>query len=198
MAHLSKKALELAVADLGKAIELNPKSAMAWSSRGDAYEKKGDAAKAKADYQKAVELDANVEPAKSNLAKIVAEEQRIVREAEEARRAEEAKKLAEAKKVVPEFVDLGQINVSSAVKMIMPIYPQTALRAGITGVVKVEVNIDDQGEITSSKAVDGPQFLRSAAEDAARRSKFRPAMFDGKPIKSKGYILYNFSPNGTE
>lgn len=194
--HLNKKAFELALADLSKAVELNPKSAMAWSNRGDAFEKKGDAVKAKSDYQKAVELDANVEPAKSNLSKIVAEEQRIQKEAEEARKAEEAKKLAAIKKAAPEFVDLGQINISTATRMTTPTYPQAALRSGITGMVKVEVSIDDQGNVTDAKAVDGHQFLRMSAEDAARRSKFKPAMFDGKPIKSKGYILYNFSPSG--
>ena len=197
MAHLNKKAFELAISDLNKAVELNAKSAMAWSNRGDAFEKKGDGAKAKSDYQKAVELDANVEPAKSNLAKIVAEEQRIQKEkdAEEARKAEEAKKLAEAKKVVPAYVDLGQINLSTALKMTMPVYPQTALRAGIAGLVKVEISLDEQGNVTEAKAVDGQQFLRASAEDAAHRSKFKPALFDGKPIKSKGYIVYNFAPS---
>jgi TonB family protein len=197
MAHLNKKALELAVADLSKAVELDPKSAKAWSSRGDAYEKKGDGVKAKADYQNAVALDAGIEPAKTNLAKIVAEEQRIAREAEEARKAAEIKKLAEAaKKVVPEFVDLGQIYPSLAQKMVMPAYPSMALRAGIEGKIKVELAIDEEGNVTSAKAVEGHQFLRGSAEDAARRTRFKPAMFDGKPIKSKGYIIYNFTPTG--
>jgi TonB family protein len=195
LAHLNKKALELAISDLSKAVDLNPKSAIAFSNRGDAFEKKGDAAKAKADYQKAVELDANVEPAKTNLGKMIAEEQRIQREAEEARKAEEAKKLEELKKIAPAFVDLGQINLSLATRMATPTYPSAALRAGISGMVKVEVNIDEEGNVTDAKAVDGHQFLRMAAEDAARRSKFKPAMYDGKPIKSKGYIVYNFSPN---
>jgi TonB family protein len=194
MAHMTKKAFELALTDLNKAVELNPKSALAWANRGDANEKKGDTAKAKADYQKAVEIDANVEPAKSNLAKIVAEEVRLQKEAEDARKAEEARKLAEAKKIAPEFVDLGQIYISNAVRMTTPTYPATALRAGIAGMVKVEVTLDDEGNVTAAKAVEGHQFLRVAAEDAARRSKFKPAMFDGKPIKSKGYILYNFTP----
>jgi TonB family protein len=200
IAHLNKKAFELAVSDLNKAVELNSKSAMAWSNRGDAYEKKGDAVHAKADYQKAVELDANVEPAKSNLAKITAEEVRLqkeadARKAEETKKAEDAKKLADAKKVVPEFVDLGQIYISAAVKMTTPTYPPAALRAGIAGLVKVEVTIDEEGNVTGAKAIEGHQFLRMSAEDAARRSKFKPALFDGKPIKAKGFILYNFSPN---
>ena len=197
LAHMNKKATELAVSDLNKAVELNPKSAAAWANRGDIYERKGDVAKAKSDYQKAVELDANVEPAKTNLSKIVAEEQRLAREAEDARKAAETKRLAEAaKKVVPEFVDLGQINPSSAARMVMPVYPTTALRAGIEGKVKVELSIDEEGNVTAAKAVDGHSFLKSPAEDAARRTKFKPAMFDGKPIKSKGYIVYNFTPTG--
>jgi len=197
-AHLNKKAFELAISDFNKAVELNPKSAMAWANRGDANEKKGDAAKAKADYLKATELDANVEPAKSNLAQMVAEEQRVQKEkeAEEARKAEEAKKLADSKKVAPSFVDLGQISPSTAVKMTTPTYPQAALRSGISGTVKVELSIDEEGNVTEAKAIDGHQFLRMSAEDAARRTKFKPAMYDGKPIKSKGYIVYNFTPSG--
>jgi hypothetical protein len=36
-------------------------------------------------------------------------------------------------------------------------------------------------------------MLRQSAEDAAKRSKFKPALFNGNPIKSKGSITYNFS-----
>jgi len=197
LVHANKKALELAVNDLTKAVELNPKSAAAFANRGDVFEKKGDMVKAKADYQKATEIDPNIEPAKSSLAKMVAEEQRLQREAEEARKAEELKKAAEAtKKVAPDYVDLGQINVSTAIRMTMPTYPAMALRAGIQGRVKVDITVDEDGNVTEAKAVEGHQFLRQNAEDAARRSKFKPAQFDGKPIKSKGYILYNFSPTG--
>ena len=195
LAHVTKNATELALADLSKAVELDPKSATAWSRRGDLFEKKGDIAKAKADYQKAVEIDASIEPARTNFSKIVAEEQRLAREAEEARKAAEAKRIAEAaKKIVPEFVDLGQINPASAVRMVMPSYPAAALRSGIESKVKVELSIDEEGNVTAAKAVEGHQFLRGSAEDAARRTRFKPAMFDGKPIKSKGFLIYNFSP----
>ena len=195
LVHANKKAFELAATDLSKAVDLNPKSAAAYANRGDIFEKKGDAAKAKADYQKATQIDPNIEPAKSNLAKIVAEELRLQREADEARKAEELKKAAEAvKKVAPEFVDLGQINVSSAPRMTMPTYPAMALRAGIQGKVRVDVTLDEDGNVTDAKAVEGHQFLRQNAEDAARRSKFKPAMYQGTPIKGKGYISYNFEP----
>jgi tetratricopeptide (TPR) repeat protein len=164
LVHANKKAFELAATDLSKAVDLNPKSAAAYANRGDIFEKKGDAAKAKADYQKATQIDPNIEPAKSNLAKIVAEELRLQREADEARKAEELKKAAEAvKKVAPEFVDLGQINVSTAPRMTMPTYPAMALRAGIQGKVRVDVTLDEDGNVTDAKAVEGHQFLRQLA-----------------------------------
>jgi TonB family protein len=194
MANLNKKALELAVADFSKAIELNPKLAVAFANRGDVYEKKGDVAKAKEDYKKALDLDANVEPAKSAMAKITADELKAQKEAEEARKAAEKPVVKEAPKAAPpEFVDLGQLYASQAVKLVTPIYSQVAIRAGIQGKVTVQITIDTEGNVTSAKAVDGHQFLRLDAEEAAKRSKFKPAMFDGKPIKAKGYIVYNFT-----
>ena len=194
-AHLAKKAFELAVTDLSKAIELNPKSAMAYATRGDAYEKKGDTAKAKEDYKKAVDLDANVEPAKTNLAKITADELKAQKEAEDAKRAA-AEKVAKETPKPPEFVDLGQLMASEAIRLITPTYSQLAIRAGIQGKVTVQVTLDEQGEVLTAKAIDGHQFLRQSAEDAAKRSKFKPATFNGQPIKARGYIIYNFTTTG--
>jgi hypothetical protein len=36
-------------------------------------------------------------------------------------------------------------------------------------------------------------MLRNSAEEAAKKSKFKPATFNNRPIKSKGQIIYNFS-----
>jgi lipoprotein NlpI len=45
------------VADFSKAIELNPKYAMAFNNRGSAYRDRGDADQALADYGKSIEID---------------------------------------------------------------------------------------------------------------------------------------------
>jgi protein TonB len=58
------------------------------------------------------------------------------------------------------------------------------------------VALDEEGNVTSAKATDGHQLLRQSSEDAARRSKFKPAMYNGKPIKSTGTITYNYSAAG--
>jgi len=191
-ANLNKKALELALSDLSKAIELDPKLAVAFATRGDIYERKGDVAKAKDDYKKALDLDPNVEPAKTSMAKITAEEMKAQKEADDARKAAELAAAKEAAKP-PEFIDLGQLYSTEAVKLVTPSYSPVAVHAGIQGKVKVEVMIDAEGNVTSAKAVDGHQFLRLDAEEAARRSKFKPAMFNGVAIKAKGFIIYNFT-----
>src|SRR5262249_320023 len=93
----------------------------------------------------------------------------------------------------PEFIDIGQLFQSQATKLVTPIYSQVALRSNIQGRVTVQVMLDENGDVTSAKAIEGHQFLRQSAEDAARRSKFKPAIFNGQPIKAKGFIVYNFT-----
>ena len=76
--------------------------------------------------------------------------------------------------------------------MVMPLYPTFARNINAEGQVVVDVEIDEQGNVTSAKAVSGHTLLRNAAEDAARKSKFKPAMTDGKAVKATGQIFYNF------
>ncbi len=52
--------LELAVADYGKAIELDPQYAKAYNNRGNAYATLGEEESALEDYSKALELDRNL------------------------------------------------------------------------------------------------------------------------------------------
>jgi TonB family C-terminal domain len=83
--------------------------------------------------------------------------------------------------------------------MVMPTYPQLASRANIEGKVTVDVELDMEGKVVSAKAASGHQMLRQAAEDAAKRSRFKPPTFDGTPIRAKGVIVYNFNLKaGTE
>ena len=57
----------------------------------------------------------------------------------------------------------------------------------------IDLELDEKGDVVSAKAVSGHLMLRSSAEDAAKRTKFKPAMFNNRPIKAKAQIIYNFS-----
>jgi TonB family protein len=187
--HYNMKAFDKAGADYDKAIELDPKGSRAYFNRGVLFERLGNFEKAIVDYQKAVELDASNEIAKTGLKKLQDDQN-----AKAAAQAPPPVPVPVVEPVkVPEVMNLGTLNMTNAVKMVTPIFPSMAKKSNIEGRVTVEVEMDEEGNITSAKAVSGPQLLRKAAEDAARRSKFKPAMFGSLPRKAIGTITYNFT-----
>lgn len=78
------------------------------------------------------------------------------------------------------------------IQRVRPNFPALARNLGLAGTVSVLVAIDVQGNVVSAKAMDGPSVLRSAAEDAARKWKFQPAMENGQPIESTQTIRFAF------
>ncbi len=202
--YSNKKNYDLAIDDYNKVIELNPKEAMAYFNRGESYEKKGNALQAIGDYQKVLELDGNNESAKIILKRLQDEQARFEQAKAEKLKAEQAK-IEEAKKIeaakaepsktatpaVPKTVEIGQLN-GLAIKLASPIYPLTAQNMNIQGKVTVQVALDEEGRVVSAKAVNGHQFLRSAAEDAVRKSKFKPNLVSSQAVKTTGFIVYNF------
>ncbi len=89
-------------------------------------------------------------------------------------------------------VSSGVLN-GKALDMPKPLYPDTARRARVTGVVTVEVVIDASGKVIGARAVSGPDMLRDAAERAAKQAKFTPALLSGQPVRVSGIINYKFS-----
>jgi TonB-like protein len=62
-----------------------------------------------------------------------------------------------------------------------------------TGVVLVQVLIDEQGSVIDAKAVSGPAPLHAAAVGAARLARFMPTILAGEPVKVSGTLSYNFA-----
>jgi len=194
--YLAKKAWDSAVTDFTKAIELNPKSALAFARRAEAWEKKGNLDLAEADYNKAFGLDPSNEAAKASAARLQTEREKAEAaklEAEKAKQEPVKAPVTVAPPPVPEWLDLGQISETSAIRLMKPTYSQVAARSNIGGKVVVNVEIDVEGNVTSAAAVSGHQLLRYDSETAARRSKFKPVMVGDKAVKAKGFIVYNFT-----
>ncbi|HYG09037.1 MAG TPA: TonB family protein, partial [Pyrinomonadaceae bacterium] len=74
-----------------------------------------------------------------------------------------------------------------------PTYPQTARAARISGMVTVFLTLDEKGAVAKVERTDGPELLRGAAIDAARRWKFRPTVVNGQPVRVSGFINFNFT-----
>lgn len=188
-----KEQFEDAVGQYSKAIELNPNYALAYFNRGSAKEKLGKQDEALADYQKSSELDPANELAKSTVARLKTAQA----EAEAAAKAKAAEKAAEdaqrteaAKR--PQMINTGALN-AYAIKLVMPVYTANEKRMGLNGRVTVTIKLDEEGNVVSAKAVDGPKQLWNSAENAIRQSKFKPVMYDGKPIAATGSIVFNFT-----
>lgn len=83
---------------------------------------------------------------------------------------------------------------SKALKLTLPNYPPAARAVKAHGAVQVRVMIDEQGDVVSASAISGHPLLQAAAVEAARNAKFAPTLFDGKPVRVTGVIVYNFVP----
>ncbi|MGI9034903.1 MAG: TonB family protein [Pyrinomonadaceae bacterium] len=91
----------------------------------------------------------------------------------------------------PQNVNVGVMN-SRAVSLTTPAYPQSARQANASGQVTVQITVDEQGNVTSAKAISGHPLLRSAAEAAARQSRFNPVKIGDRPVSATGLLVYNF------
>jgi len=77
---------------------------------------------------------------------------------------------------------------------ILPLYPRSARRSGLEGMVKVSAMVDVSGAVTSAEvlASSGHELLDQAALDAVRRAVFAPALREGKPVPCRIVIPIRF------
>ncbi|MDT5062947.1 MAG: Ca-activated chloride channel [Acidobacteriota bacterium] len=87
----------------------------------------------------------------------------------------------------------GGVLNGKAISLPKPLYPQGAKSMHVSGMVTVEVLLNEEGKVISARAVDGIISLRQAAVDAARLARFSPTMLSGQPVKVVGFINYKFS-----
>jgi hypothetical protein len=88
--------------------------------------------------------------------------------------------------------DAGLLN-QRASSLPPPAYPVgTAKPARGLVLVVVEVVIDETGRVLRARAPSGPQALREAAEEAARRAVFAPFAAKGVARRVRGTLRYTF------
>jgi len=72
--------------------------------------------------------------------------------------------------------------------------PQPEVAAAeATGVVLVQILVDENGSVIEAKAISGPQHLQAAAVNAARLARFSPTTLMGEPVKVAGTLSFNFT-----
>lgn len=76
-----------------------------------------------------------------------------------------------------------------------PRYPAEALKEGKTGVVVLVVSVDAQGGVTNTRVErsSGDARLDLAAQEAATRWQFRPALKAGKAVAGRVRVPVEFA-----
>ncbi len=69
---------------------------------------------------------------------------------------------------------------------------EAAKAANESGTVTVEVIVNEKGEVSTMSVVSGPTSLWRTAGEAARKARFDPPLYNGKPVKIAGVLTYEF------
>jgi len=87
----------------------------------------------------------------------------------------------------------GGVLNGTALQLPAPVYPEAAKRMRTSGVVSVDVVLDESGKVVSASASSGPAILRESAVAAALKARFSPTKLSGQPVKVSGVINYKFA-----
>jgi Gram-negative bacterial TonB protein C-terminal len=87
------------------------------------------------------------------------------------------------------------MSLSRAITKVKPDYPPTAGEMNVTEIVEVEIIISEIGLVVGATAISGRHALRNAAEEAARKWVFAPAILNGEPVRVKSVLTFFLGPS---
>jgi TonB family protein len=73
-----------------------------------------------------------------------------------------------------------------------PAYPEIARRAGVQGIVRLQVHAMKDGRIEVDKILSGSPTLADAAIAAVKQWRVRPFSTGGKPVDVISTVTFNF------
>jgi TonB family protein len=90
-------------------------------------------------------------------------------------------------------VAVKKVEPGAPLKKVPPAYPAEAKAAEVSGEVEVQVTISEEGRVIEAIAISGPELLREAAVQAAKKWVFKPTKANGVPVKVQGILTFNFT-----
>lgn len=86
----------------------------------------------------------------------------------------------------------GDIREPKKLVTVPPVYPAIAKAAGVSGVVILEVLVDESGSVGNIRVLRGIPMLDPAAVDAVSQWKYVPTMVNGTPVPLVMTVTVNF------
>lgn len=87
----------------------------------------------------------------------------------------------------------SDIQSAKLLRKVIPVYPQIAIMARVSGTVHLMGTIGRDGMIEQIQVVSGPAMLVQAAVDAVRQWVYRPTLLNNKPVEVIAPIEVIFS-----
>jgi protein TonB len=73
-----------------------------------------------------------------------------------------------------------------------PVYPQAALKAGVHGLVELQVKISQAGEVQEVQLISGDPVLASSAIEAVKQWHYKPFLLNGAPMTVHTKVTLNY------
>jgi len=87
----------------------------------------------------------------------------------------------------------GDVQMAKLLRKVIPVYPQLARSARISGVVRLIGIIAKDGTIQNLQVVSGHPLLTQAAVEAVRQWVYKPTLLNGTPVEVIAPIEVNFT-----
>lgn len=88
----------------------------------------------------------------------------------------------------------GDVTRPEKISGAPPLFTAEAREAGVSGVVILDALIDEKGDVTDVKVLQGlPMGLDDASVQAVKHWKFKPATLDGQPVPVYYTLTVNYS-----
>jgi Ca-activated chloride channel homolog len=89
----------------------------------------------------------------------------------------------------------GNLQESKLIRKVDPVYPELAKQAKVSGTVSLELNVDENGNVSNARVLNGHVLLNQMAIDAVKQWKYSPTLLNGTPIPviATANVAFNFS-----
>jgi len=89
----------------------------------------------------------------------------------------------------------GKVMDSRLIRRVDPVYPESAKRARVQGVVVIKVTINEEGFVFDTQVVKGHPLLSQAAVDAVKQWQYSPTLLNGErvPIIATVSVVFNLN-----
>jgi TonB family protein len=86
----------------------------------------------------------------------------------------------------------GNLPESKLIRRVEPAYPELAKKARVQGKVTLKITVDEDGNVTDARVIEGHPLLDGAAISAVKQWKYSQTLLNGKPVPVIATVTVDF------